>query len=305
MNWLLEWQDPLLLQQRSHVPKFGNWDGEENVPYTAYFDKARKGRTGAKMINPNDPEENPDIFSDNASEARSPPKTRGEREESLGQQVKHEEYRVSRKDGDHKQVSDSPARNDNLGRRASSESTNQRQGGRGMNSGETYRRQPRSSGGSEQSIDRSPLYPQQARIAGRGTGSPSWEARGSSYDSSHSTPGRSRMRPSRGDESVSILSVVIIVAYTLIAYKTQRGLIFIQKELWQIIIVLHLFQLNSFANGLTIPLSTPGNDSISISLSLSWSSRSLIFLVFLVFVFFSIRIFKIQLGFTKLFLTKK
>ncbi|MCD7453709.1 hypothetical protein HAX54_021900 [Datura stramonium] len=45
----------------SHVPEFGNWDGE-NVPYTAYFENARKNNKGGKMINPNDPEENPEAF---------------------------------------------------------------------------------------------------------------------------------------------------------------------------------------------------------------------------------------------------
>lgn len=52
----------VLLLQGSHVPKFGNWDGE-NVPYTAYFENARKSNSkGGKMINPNDPEENPEAF---------------------------------------------------------------------------------------------------------------------------------------------------------------------------------------------------------------------------------------------------
>ncbi|KAK6124497.1 hypothetical protein DH2020_041750 [Rehmannia glutinosa] len=50
------------LQQRSHVPKFGNWDGD-NVPYTAYFENARKEKTGGARINPNDPEQNPEAFS--------------------------------------------------------------------------------------------------------------------------------------------------------------------------------------------------------------------------------------------------
>ncbi|OVA01116.1 Pathogenic type III effector avirulence factor Avr cleavage site [Macleaya cordata] len=46
----------------SHVPKFGNWDSE-NIPYTTYFENARKDKgTGVKKINPNDPEENPDAF---------------------------------------------------------------------------------------------------------------------------------------------------------------------------------------------------------------------------------------------------
>lgn len=48
------------MPQRSHVPKFGGWD-EDNVPYTAYFDNARKGKSGVRM-NPNDPEENPEAF---------------------------------------------------------------------------------------------------------------------------------------------------------------------------------------------------------------------------------------------------
>lgn len=48
-------------QQRSHIPKFGSWDGD-NVPYTAYFDNARKDKGTGVMINPNDPEENPEAF---------------------------------------------------------------------------------------------------------------------------------------------------------------------------------------------------------------------------------------------------
>uniref|UniRef100_A0A1D1XNE7 RPM1-interacting protein 4 n=1 Tax=Anthurium amnicola TaxID=1678845 RepID=A0A1D1XNE7_9ARAE len=50
------------MAQRLHVPKFGNWD-RENIPYTTYFDNARRGRgPGGKVINPNDPEENPAAF---------------------------------------------------------------------------------------------------------------------------------------------------------------------------------------------------------------------------------------------------
>ncbi|KAL3596084.1 hypothetical protein D5086_007721 [Populus alba] len=54
---------PFLQQQRSHVPKFGGWD-KDNVPYTAYFDNARRGKSGVRM-NPNDPEENPEAFMHN------------------------------------------------------------------------------------------------------------------------------------------------------------------------------------------------------------------------------------------------
>ncbi|XP_062086832.1 RPM1-interacting protein 4-like [Humulus lupulus] len=48
----------------SHVPKFGNWENDD-VPYTAYFDNARKekpGGGGHVRFNPNDPEENPEAF---------------------------------------------------------------------------------------------------------------------------------------------------------------------------------------------------------------------------------------------------
>jgi RPM1-interacting protein 4 len=48
----------------AHVPKFGNWDNDGNVPYTLYFDNARKGKgVGGKPMNPNDPVENPEAFS--------------------------------------------------------------------------------------------------------------------------------------------------------------------------------------------------------------------------------------------------
>ncbi|KAL8469035.1 hypothetical protein ACS0TY_032025 [Phlomoides rotata] len=46
---------------KSHVPKFGNWEGD-NVPYTAFFENARKEKSGGVRINPNDPEQNPEAF---------------------------------------------------------------------------------------------------------------------------------------------------------------------------------------------------------------------------------------------------
>lgn len=62
------------LQERSHIPKFGNWDSD-NVPYTAYFENARKEKTNPTglRINPNDPEENPEAFMFVRSEATTPP----------------------------------------------------------------------------------------------------------------------------------------------------------------------------------------------------------------------------------------
>ncbi|XP_061340786.1 uncharacterized protein LOC133287236 [Gastrolobium bilobum] len=47
-------------QHHSHVPKFGNWDSD-NVPYSAYFENARKEKSGT-IMNPNDPMENPEAF---------------------------------------------------------------------------------------------------------------------------------------------------------------------------------------------------------------------------------------------------
>lgn len=45
----------------NHIPKFGNWDPNDHMPYTVVFDNARAGK-GGKMINPNDPMENEALF---------------------------------------------------------------------------------------------------------------------------------------------------------------------------------------------------------------------------------------------------
>ncbi|XP_027338225.1 RPM1-interacting protein 4-like [Abrus precatorius] len=57
------------MAQRSHVPKFGNWDSD-NVPYTAYFENARREK-GGMMMNPNDPMENPEAFDVDADEVKA------------------------------------------------------------------------------------------------------------------------------------------------------------------------------------------------------------------------------------------
>nr|XP_023892991.1 RPM1-interacting protein 4-like isoform X1 [Quercus suber] len=196
----------MLNEQRSHVPKFGNWESEENVPYTAFFDKARKGRTsGGKMINPNDPQENPDLLNYNSASTQGPTsRGRAEPAEPIrqGAGISSHEQGTSREDGDLRQFPESPAHNDNLGTRATNESAYQRHGGRGVGPGEANRRPSRHSTGSEHSIERSPLH-RQARASARDSGvnSPSWEGR-TSYDSTHGTPGRSRMKPvTRGDET--------------------------------------------------------------------------------------------------------
>lgn len=178
---------------RPTVPKFGNWESEDNVPYTVYFDKARKGKTGGKMINPNDPQENPEMFADKIPPP-APPRSRPhtEPDEPVGRRAVRptDDRRMSREDNEYQ-----PS-NDNVGRRNAGGSAYQR-GGQGAATG----RPAKQSAGSENSFDRSPLHPHyQAKVGGRGSGSPAWDGK-NSYDSSHGTPGRSRMKPTRGDDS--------------------------------------------------------------------------------------------------------
>ncbi|KAF1868404.1 hypothetical protein Lal_00008211 [Lupinus albus] len=160
------------MAKRSHVPKFGNWESED-VPYTAYFDKARQGRTGTKMINPNDPEENPDLSID--SEDLS----------SKGSVRSTNELHKIKEDSDPKNFTDSSARHYNAGNKSGGH------GSYGVGSVDNQRRPSRQSTGSEYGVERSPLH-RQAKTPGRD--SPSSEGK-NSYDSSHGTPGRSRLKP--------------------------------------------------------------------------------------------------------------
>ena len=50
--------DLMMMMQRSHVPQFGSWD--DGLTYTAVFDEARAAKAG-KLINPNDPAQNPGL----------------------------------------------------------------------------------------------------------------------------------------------------------------------------------------------------------------------------------------------------
>ncbi|KAL6576758.1 hypothetical protein OROMI_011034 [Orobanche minor] len=181
---------------RSSVPKFGNWESEDGdgVPYTAYFDKARKTRgVGGKMINPNDPQD-PDMFPSKDPSPLAPPpsnpppqKSRTKTDEPVG--TGPERRGRSKEDADFRQFSNSPARDDK---------TNELSyGGRAQRVAQTARRSDRP----EQGFDRSPLHPQhQAKVTGRNNGSPAWERK--NHDSSHGTPGRTRLNPTaRGDDS--------------------------------------------------------------------------------------------------------
>lgn len=164
--------------QRPTVPKFGNWDNEQE-PYTVYFDQARKYK-GGKMMNPNDPE---------MYQSAAPPKPRTLPEEPVRRGGGVRQTNERREDGDLRQFSNHSGRNnDNMSSR-----------GRGSHSGGPRRQ----SGGSDHSFEKSPLHPQHRAKLATGKGSSSHDnsfgTPGRSYDSSHGGIGRSRLKP----ESVS------------------------------------------------------------------------------------------------------
>ncbi|KAH6809078.1 hypothetical protein C2S51_026861 [Perilla frutescens var. frutescens] len=236
-------------RSRPQLPQFGNWETEE-IPYTMYFDNARKDKKSGHIyqINPHDSAE-AELKDQKASEAKMPkheqPSSREDNEvrkstgslnvishkpaddssnkrhnssqygsdkselEALKAMEMHRprhDRRPSREEGEMRRVTDSPLRHETAGRRNSSNSPHHRYGG--SSAGETPRRHPRYSAGSDRSTDHSPLHPHsQARVGGKsiGVSSPSWERKATSDGSqglAPSTPGRSRLRSvTRGDES--------------------------------------------------------------------------------------------------------
>ncbi|KAJ4968892.1 hypothetical protein NE237_015593 [Protea cynaroides] len=182
------------MAQRSSVPKFGNWESEENIPYTVYFDKAMKGRAGGKMINPNDPQDSDDPVQDPALRTGPEP----EAAVIPGAVRSRHERQSSKEDGNPRRSTDSPARYDNVVGRTATDSQHQRYG--------DSRKTGRQSGAS--SIEQSPIHPHQARLSSKGSGvsSPSVERKGSSehnHGLAPSTPGRSRLKPAtRADETL-------------------------------------------------------------------------------------------------------
>ncbi|XP_024544799.1 RPM1-interacting protein 4 [Selaginella moellendorffii] len=103
----------------SHVPRFGNWDPNDHAPYTKVFESARAGR-GGRLINPNDPSENPEAF----GAFPPPPATVAPKSPHRQEQHQHQqdnptdparrsrtEQRIgSREDGEFKKYMESPAR---------------------------------------------------------------------------------------------------------------------------------------------------------------------------------------------------
>ncbi|KAG1330890.1 RPM1-interacting protein 4 [Cocos nucifera] len=189
--------------QHAHVPKFGNWESDGNVPYTQCFDNARKGKAEGKLINPNDPQENPEAFSKDIPPVQALPFSSGSDPEA----PKPKDERRTSREGDHRRLTDSPLRHDALPQKSTTNSPHHHYGDQ-PNSSDPPRRAGRTSGGSDShSIERSPLHPHyQVKAVNRGgVSSPSWERKGSSegiHGHSSNPAGRSRLKAGgRGDET--------------------------------------------------------------------------------------------------------
>lgn len=163
-----------MLQLRSQVPKFGNWEIGEDVPYTDYFEKAKKVRNA--KTNPQIPDcssnNEPSFHAREEAEVKNAGSERETPKDQDSSRTKHEN-RVSHEEVDLRKSTGSP----------------------------TYpKRTSRQSVGSDRSFDSSPMHSHhQARVGNRGSVSSE-----GSHSAASSTPGRLRMRQvTRGDENVS------------------------------------------------------------------------------------------------------
>ncbi|MQM01091.1 hypothetical protein Taro_033842 [Colocasia esculenta] len=198
-------RDFLTPQQHAHVPKFGNWDGDGNVPYTQYFDSARKGRNVGKFINPNDPQQNPSAFPEGASVPHASPLRNASEPEIL----KHRnEQHTSKEDNYHHRHSNSPAHNDAAGCKPGTDASNQ-QHGEWVNIND-HKRTSRGNSGSERSFDRSPLHSHyQVKSSSKGGVSSPARERKTSLESGHgfapspNTQGRSKLRMADGGDQTA------------------------------------------------------------------------------------------------------
>ncbi|KDP39344.1 hypothetical protein JCGZ_01101 [Jatropha curcas] len=180
------------MAQSTTVPKFGNWENEENVPYTVYFEKARKGRSQGKM-NRIESQENSDSFNTKKPPIQASSFQMGQEGTDLRSTDSSLHHSFNANDAGHR---DSPkplkqkhdhkrgGRRDTGARRVAVDSLNHHK--RGM----------QRSAVSDLSIEHSP---NRTKVGGKGNGlsSLSWERNGSS-DGTHGqapmTPGTSRLR---------------------------------------------------------------------------------------------------------------
>lgn len=180
------------MAKNGRVPQFGKWDNDGSVPYTQYFEEARKEKNAAKMINPNDPLQNPEAFRQPEPPGHAHPSKAPAIQGSA--KGKHER-RKSRED-----VNGLQAVN-----HVSTESLSNHKSASG-NLGDPQRRPSHSNGEFEHSVERSPLHSHiHSRASSKGgISSPARERRASSdkHGLAPNTPGRSRMKPNdRSDYS--------------------------------------------------------------------------------------------------------
>uniref|UniRef100_A0ACD6A8L6 Uncharacterized protein n=1 Tax=Avena sativa TaxID=4498 RepID=A0ACD6A8L6_AVESA len=167
------------------VPKFGNWEGEEQA-YTQYFENARKGKSPGRSVNPNDRNEDAEATPNDPPSVKASPLRAGA---EPGLQKNRDERRATREDD--------VRRHEVTAQKPNAESPNHIYGDQ-MN----YDGAARKAGN-----ERSPMHPRHAaRLANKGgAASPSGDRRGSTEGNrgnAPTTPGRSKMRPSgRGDET--------------------------------------------------------------------------------------------------------
>ncbi|KAL4578448.1 hypothetical protein LXL04_014571 [Taraxacum kok-saghyz] len=158
---------------RSQVPKFGNWENEEDVPYTAYFEKAkevRHAKTQPQIPDPSSKNE-PPYQSQEETEIKRGDSTNSEPERPKASRTK-EESRASHEEGDPRKSSDALS---------------------------NPRRTSRQSGGSDLSFDNLPMPPHPPARSGNRATAGSSEG---NHGPASSTPGRSRLKQvTRGDES--------------------------------------------------------------------------------------------------------
>ncbi|XP_031253035.1 RPM1-interacting protein 4-like [Pistacia vera] len=195
------------MAQRSQVPKFGNWENADNVPYTAYFEKARSNRSVKK--NSNNTRGNLDMSSDNLSPVQAPP---FQMEIKSGSQKGQEALRKkhvqssSREDGDLRRPSESLLHHDPANRKDASGLPLHRDGS--VSSNDSPKKATRQNVGSDHRIEHLALAKNhQARVGGKGSGisSPLWPRKSSTEGSNNLAPlnpGRSQMRSvTRGNDT--------------------------------------------------------------------------------------------------------
>jgi RPM1-interacting protein 4 len=179
----------------AHIPKFGNWDNDGNVPYTVYFDNARKGKgVGGKPMNPNDPVDNPEAFSSSYA-APSPMRSGSEHGRAAANLPPPSPPPAHRHE---RRPSDAPAPPPPM--------SPSPYGGASPYRGEAPRRAAGRAGGYsvEQSPSPSPLHPySQSRAADNSVEASPYGLVANSTD----RPNRARPAP-RGNETVSICSAM-------------------------------------------------------------------------------------------------